>query len=154
MAGKYESLDSDRLAEVILSGPVGIFILIAAADGEIDNKEVMSFINSVGEIGGKQQVPSQIRAIFKALPNSVKNLIDEYTPKQETPEKLYDLVLESSECVKETYSEEIAQRFNGILVELATNIAKASGGFFGLGSKIDRSEKKVIEQLKSMLRVK
>ena len=132
-------------------GQLGFFILIAAADGEIDNKEVMSFINNMGDLGGRQEVPSQIRAMFKALPNSAKSLIDKFTPKKETSEELYDLVLESSECVKETYSEKIAQSFNEILIELATNIAKASGGFLGLGSKIDRSEKKVIEELKKIL---
>ena len=88
MAGKYESLDSDTLAEVILSGPVGVFILIAATDGEIDNKEVMSFINNMGDLGGRQEVPSQIRAMFKALPNSAKSLIDKFTPKKETSEEL------------------------------------------------------------------
>lgn len=149
-----EEISNEDLGLIILSGPVSVFILVAAADGNIDKKELKTFLREIVIMGEKPGTPAPIKKMFQALPNVITQLIQELTSEGLNLENLCKSVIGSSHCVEQAFGKRVGKKYNQILIDIAVKIAGSSGGFLGLGSKIDKHERQVIDTLKRALNVK
>jgi hypothetical protein len=125
-----------------------VFLLVAAADGGIDRKEILSFGATLQkQRGGQSVVFSRILQIttanFEAFLNEIAS------SGVSVPEQLLQvgLLLQSGKIPREDALVVARQ-----LCELGTAIASASGGgLFGFGSKISKEEAKVLKFLETLL---
>lgn len=147
-----EELDHETLALVILSGPVSVFLMVAAADGNIDKKEIKSFLREVVKLSSKAGTPAPLKSLFQSLPSIIQPLLEQLISNGLDISILAKSVIASSQYVEKAFGKRVSKKYSQILIELATTIASASGGFLGLGPKIDKHERTVINALKKALR--
>lgn len=133
MIKEFENLTSSEI-ELLHKAPVLVSILIAGADGKIDNKEINRAI-SLTEAKQKRtrsilmafyaevstDFEDKIRIVIQALPSKVD--------KRNTEISKLLLQLES---VLKKLNREMAQEFYNSLREIATEIAESSGGMLGM----------------------
>jgi hypothetical protein len=133
MIKEFEKLTSAEI-ELMHKAPVLVSILIAGADGKIDNKEVnramslteakqkrtrsslMAFYTEVGT-----DFEDKIRIVIQSLPSKV----DKRTAEIST-------LLSQLEGILKKLNNQIAKEFYNSLREIATEIAESSGGLLGL----------------------
>jgi hypothetical protein len=133
MIKEFEKLTSAEI-ELMHKAPVLVSILIAGADGKIDNKEVnraislteakqkrarsslMAFYTEVGT-----DFEDKIRIVIQSLPSKV----DKRTAEIST-------LLSQLEGILKKLNNQIAKEFYNSLREIATEIAESSGGLLGM----------------------
>ncbi len=131
----------------LAKAPCLVFILVAAADGKVDAKEISIF----GKIlQSYDSLPSPVLAkIFGIAQKNLEGFIQEIVATGEPPQQqLMSLaqLLKSGKIPKED-AIVVAQG----LLELGKAIASASGGFLGFGPKISKEEKQALAMLEMIL---
>lgn len=133
MIREFEKLTSAEI-ELLHKAPVLVSILIAGADGKIDNKEVnraislteakqkrtrSSLIAFYAEVG--TDFEDKIRIVIQSLPSKVDKRTSEITN-----------LLSQLESILRKLNKQIAKEFYNSLREIATEIAESSGGLLGM----------------------
>lgn len=139
--------------ELLKESPFIIFILMAFADGKVDQKETTAF----AEIIANPQIFQNdflVQLIIASIPAIKSTSITEHLASiignnPDYLQKLKDLarVIDSSLDTNE------AMEFKKALVKLGHKIADASGGLFGLSSRICKQEKQMLREISSILGV-
>jgi uncharacterized tellurite resistance protein B-like protein len=125
----------DRLAR----SPLLVFLIVAAADGKVDKKEMVAFhkVMSDGEVCGSRMLRTLYEKV--TVPN-IETFLQELTGGQIDP--LTEL--KSVGAVLDEHYPDQAEMFKESLVDIARQIADASGGIFGFGKKMDKDEANAI----------
>jgi len=152
--GDGDDADSLGLSEkqwaVVASTPVIVFLMVAAADGTIDDEEVSVFGSTLlGSLGGESRVMAGAAA--RAAPN-LKPMIEQLSRRK--IEELAGVVAASRQIVAEAAGHAEAEAFARACLALGEAVAKASGGgFLGFGSKVGREEKAMLDGLRKLLQI-
>jgi hypothetical protein len=125
--------------------PAIVFMMVAAADGSIDEKE----INILKKI--IQDIPNHESKLFQAslamLVSDFENTIKECSaPVLQNFSALIDLIT----AVREAMPDQ-ADAFCKALYDMGETVAKASGGLFGFGRKIGKEEAATLGLLSGIL---
>jgi hypothetical protein len=133
MIKEFEKLAAFEI-ELLHKAPVLVSILIAGADGKIDNKEVnraisltsakqkrkrsslMAFYTEVGT-----DFEDKIRIVIQSLPSKVDKRTAEISA-----------LLSQLEGIFRKLNNQVAKEFYNCLREIATEIAESSGGLLGM----------------------
>ena len=131
--------------EVLQAAPTICFFIVSAADGKIDKKEIKSFFTEVLKFATSPN--ALVRDIFGATPSRFEELAKEF---MENP----SLALMKLVVIRKLAEEHHPQQADGFctaLNDMSKNIAAASGGFFGFGSKISKEEQSALDIIQKML---
>lgn len=121
--------------------PLLIFVMVAGADGRIDKKEAAAFADVL-----RLPVCGQVfkSPLFKALV-----LFGDHSSENAKPRHLNsDYAWEVASIVRRLLNAPQLKAFSDDVEALALIIAAASGGLLGFGSKISRSERQAIGELR------
>lgn len=122
-----------QISETLARAPVLMFLLVAAADGQVDKKELRTFQKLLA--GKKYEV---LLAMMQQSPASAQETIVRL---MSDGRPLRDQLLELSDTLDAAMPADTARTIKMILVAFAKEIAEASGGFLGLfGSKVSDEE--------------
>lgn len=112
-----------------------VFLLVAAADGTVDKKEMKAFIQTLAE-SDKLGDPLLTRVATNVIAH--------------IPTTLTEMLTESLDCMAElaavagildtNLSQEDANTFKRSLFQIGQAVARASGGFLGFGKKVSAEE--------------
>ncbi|MFC7339267.1 hypothetical protein ACFQY0_18890 [Haloferula chungangensis] len=136
--------------ELLDRSPIIIFLLVAAADGNIDRKELESFrkvLHSLTDLP-----PSMFKGILLRCLNEIQRHFSEIMSAPLNPLTLMVEIPSISAAIAKCPAEEQPAIREG-LYRLAHKIASASGGFLGFGSKISKGERASLKLLASLLEV-
>lgn len=144
---RLKSRFSDAEWHLLLCSPILVFLSVAGADGEVDDKEIKSFqkeltLNLVSDSALLQEV---MMALLPELPSYTKLVmsgeIDPVTGFSQIKKSLDEKV-----------DAETALSFKMALLKMGKSIAESSGGFLGIfGSKISKEEKQALAALSALL---
>ena len=129
--------------------PFIVFNMVAAADGEVDQKEVAQMAEEL------TKAPTFKDPLHRELMLDVA-----VSNWQEVLKKSFEVSMieqrlnNAKSYLKQALSDEEYSRFLGSLIISGGNIARASGGgFLGLGDKVSDEEKKVLIFLTSLFEI-
>lgn len=132
---------------MIASAPVIVFLLVAAADGNVDRKEVAAFAKGLeANLSGKSSIMAG--ALARAVLH-LEELIQALAA--ESPVERAAMLVVALQLVERDAGVPRARIFARALYELGENVAQASGGFMGFGNKIGKEEQVVLDALKKLL---
>ena len=126
-----ESADSRDLEHLACAAPF-VFLLVAAADGSIDKKELKRFSQLMAQdeyailTAAMAQVGWSIEQLLAACKERLKDPVNE--------------LMALAKVVDSRLPADTALQFKAALLKLGHAIAQASGGFLGFGKKIDKQE--------------
>ena len=131
----------------LAKAPCMVFLMVAGADGSIDQKEMAVF----GKIlGHHHKIPiSIVQKVLGITQNNIQGLIEELTQSGRPP--VMELMYVSALLRSGKLSEQDARNFGEFLYALGEAVASASGGFLGLGSKINKQEAEVLKTIKALV---
>jgi tellurite resistance protein len=135
--------------EVLKRSPFLVFFIVAAADGKVDKKELLAFIEILSD---SEKYPNALlNRILANLINEVTSIISGMADKDlNYIEELCNL----RRVIDGNLSPEDAIAFKMSLLIISKEIAEASGGFFGIGNKISKEEKAAIASIALCLGIK
>ncbi len=144
METNKSSLTGDMRVKCLARAPGIIFLLVASANGNIDNKQVRRFVKLMAT---KDYL--MLASMLEQAGMTISELLDEVLTKNFDPSQ----ELQSICHVVEIYlSEEAALSYKVKLFKLANNIAITFGGIFGFFShKISADEQAAIAFVASLL---
>ncbi len=131
--------------EILHAAPTICFFIISAADGKIDKKEIKTFFTEVMKFATSPN--TLVRDVFSSTPSRFEEFADEFM--QNPGNALLKLV--HIRQLAEAHHSKHADGFCTALNEMSKNIASASGGFFGFGSKISKDEQSALDVIRNML---
>ncbi|WP_395743910.1 hypothetical protein [Prosthecobacter sp.] len=152
MQGQDVEIDGGGLPEpewdVLSMGLVASFLLVAAADGHVGDKECQTFASIIQAVA--EGVPTSL--ILKAaarIPDRMHVLWPAVTARGAHPPRM---VAEAVVLAAAKFTAEEFDLYRRVALAIAVKTAEAEGGgFLGLGSKISKDEQKVIDGLKKLL---
>jgi hypothetical protein len=113
--------------------PLVVFYIIAAADGDIDAKEIKCF--------SKLLQKEEYRVLTAAMANTGMSFPEMLSHTQQNLKDPHAELVGINTILGKLVSEESAFQFKAALLKLGKGIAEASGGLFGLfGNKISKNE--------------
>lgn len=124
-----------------------IFLLVADADGEIDSKEITAFRDFLSNRKLNCSNGYTKRLFHVTLKNFVL-LLDQY--RRDKIVKDLEMVEQTMMMIGKIVSAEMMIAICNDLNNLGEAVAKASGGFIGLGSKVSKEEASVMSDLKTI----
>lgn len=133
--------------EIIARSPLLVFLLVAAADGSVDKKELLQF-QKVLTAASESNCPL-FRQTLTALPQKLQ----EYTNKLFEAGAMSWMVelIQLTGILDEKHADD-ASAFKESLYALAVQIAEsAGGGWFGFGKKVSKEEKTILDMLRATL---
>lgn len=143
-------LSAEQLA-TLDSGVVIVFLMIAAADGSIDRKEVMSFHKTLSGFGDLP--PGLFKGMLLRCQHQLEHHLNALTSGGTSVVALLAQLTGVREVLNACPENERTMVAQG-LYRLAHDVASSSGGgFFGLGAKIDKSERAALELIARALGV-
>ena len=125
--------------------PLIAFLLVAAADGNIDKKEANVCVDDLTELSTQQTHPLTARMMERALaimPTALPELMNSENPMED--------LLGVNGLINDKIGGQDAKIMKTSVLLMGEKIAKASGGFFGFGKKIDKDEEQALQLLKSV----
>lgn len=135
--------------EVLKQAPFLIFYLVATADGKIDKKELAKFFSVISDLSNYKS-PLTHKVITNII-NDISKMVIEISHKEMSyPAELAKLRV----IIDDNLPAEEANKFKMDLVAMGKKIAEASGGFLGLGNKISKEEKTVLNAIAVFLGLK
>ena len=142
-------LTAEQKQEALIMAPVSCFYLVAGIDGNIDKKEVKAFMADLQKNAtSKNKLVSTIFLLaITRLDADLQSLAEQ---KGGAMIRIPITLMHARVAAEEGYPDD-AQGFCQVLVEMATNIASASGGFLGFGNKIGKEEKSALGLLDAIL---
>jgi tellurite resistance protein len=123
---------TDEESEVLVRSPLLVFLIVAAADGKVDKKELAAFQKVIaGVMMGA--TPLLREAMSEMLPELERHLteLQEMNPVEQ---------LQRLASILDTHFPDEAENFKRGLLNIGIQIAESSGGFLGLGSKVSKDE--------------
>ena len=134
MQGNHAATSAGKLSQTVARAPVLIFLVVAAADGDVDNKELKMFQKLLS--GKKYQV---LLALMQQSDVSTTEAVSQLVAQGGD---LNARLAELNDAIDNAFSEESALGLKLTLLAFAHSIAEASGGFLGIfGSKVSNQEK-------------
>lgn len=134
--------------EFLARSPLLVFLLVAAADGKVDKKELAAFDKIVeASLGSTNDLVRQ--TITQMLPE-VERHLEELTSEGVNPLE----ELKRVAAILDSNHPNEAEEFKIYLLVVATKIAQSSGGFLGFGKKIDDREAAAIAAIAVTLGIK
>ena len=118
--------------------PIAVCFLVAAADGTIDRQEVNAILM---ELGGGASIDNELHREL---------ILDMKTKSNRPPQgvgnqtQAQDHIVKTKDVLKAKLSNDEYQDFIGSLFMSGVKVAKASGGFLGIGDKVSTEEKVVL----------
>ncbi len=139
-----ESTQSGDLEYLSTAAPF-VFLLVAAADGKVDKKELKQFSKLLADerfamlAGAMASAGTSIEQLLMAAQQRLKNPMVE--------------LLELRRVIDTHLSPAGAAQFKTALQSFGQAIAEASGGFFGFGRKVDKHEAAMLKVIGTTLGV-
>ncbi len=145
MIPEFELLSQSE-RELMYSLPVYVAILIAGADGDIDNKEVSKAINLANDKlkNARKELKKYFSEANKNFEDKLKMAIANLPSDTSERQKILAEKIKESNDIFAKLPKKYAVSLYASLKEIAKKIAEASGGVFGYMS-IDFEESKLIE---------
>jgi tellurite resistance protein len=134
---------NDEEKELLARAPLMVFVLVAAADGKVDKKELAGFQGILNT--DLENAPPLLRDILSETLQKLERFLHEF--KDRNP---FEDLVRTASVVDAHYPEE-GELFKRFLVRVGIKIASSSGGFLGLGSKISKEEKTAIAVIAAAL---
>lgn len=130
----------------LAKAPALVFLIVAASDGKIDEKEIKQF--------GKILKDKAYEPLFVAMQQTEMSMTDLIlSVKNSNNSPVKDLLL-IRQILDQLMPADVAKTYKIMLLMLAKSIAEASGGFLGIfGSKISKEEKVALAAIASTLGV-
>ena len=129
--------------------PFIVFNMVAAADGEIDKKEVAQ-VSAELMSAPTFKDPLHRELMLDVTQSNLQEILKKSFDVGMTEQRLSN----AKSFLKQALSDEEYSRFLGSLIISGGNIARASGGgFLGLGDKVSDEEKKVLIFLTSLFEI-
>lgn len=134
MISEFDSLN-DREVELMLKAPILVCILIAGADGTIDQKEIKeAIVVARKNIGKKGALSDYFKELSEDFEDKLKITIQgyPYESTQRTP-----LIVEELAALNQLwpkFEKTFARAFYDSLRDIAEKIASSSGGVLGIKS--------------------
>lgn len=132
---------------ILAKSPCLVFLLVAACDGSIDKKELIQFGKLLTN-HAKEPTPI-VRKILNITTNNVGTMFESMSDTNASA----DLLVVGGLLRSGKLPAEDAKAFSAFLYKLGEEVASASGGFLGFGSKISKKEAEMLEALKVFLMV-
>ncbi|MEL7450630.1 MAG: hypothetical protein AAFN78_15560, partial [Pseudomonadota bacterium] len=124
--------------------PVVVFLIVAAADGNIDKKELKAFAKTLGNPDF-----AILTAAMQQSGCSLQELIVDAQSRMTDPVSELTAI---AELLNTRFPADAASAYKVALLMLGKAVAEASGGFLGLfGSKIDKDEKAALAVIAHVL---
>ena len=143
MVGSFKAWEWNKLIEL----PALLFQLIAGADGEIDKKEINTFVEILKKADNTDD-------LFTALLISTANNFNEiYSDVSHSSYDIWHNLNAIVQIFKPHLSTNDLSKIKSDIQTFAENIAKSSGGFMGFGAKIGKEERNTLDKLKLALEV-
>lgn len=140
MRERFQGLEWLKLCRL----PAVIFYAVASADGRADHYEEERFLEHVTQ---SRPVDMLVRRVFDNVVEQGRDAI-----KLTDAERDYTTyVAEMGAVLRERLPEGERRSFLAGLLGLGHHVAAASGGFFGLGSKVSAAESARLEELSTAL---
>jgi uncharacterized tellurite resistance protein B-like protein len=130
-ASAVESEDSRDLEHLACAAPF-VFLLVAAADGSIDKKELKRFSGLMAE-----EEYGILAAVMSQAGWSMEQLLAACKQRLQDP---VNELMELGQVIDRRLPADTAVQFKSALLKLGHAIAQASGGLLGFGKKIDNDE--------------
>lgn len=128
--------------------PFLVFFLVAASDGRVDNKEIGAFGKQL-LAADKYANPLLTRIVTNVI-NDVPRLVAEVLDR---PPAFATELRQVREVIDRRTSSVAGRRFGEAVLAMSRDIAGASGGFLGFGSKISRKEQLALAVIADSLQV-
>ncbi|MBX2893857.1 MAG: hypothetical protein KF763_00330 [Cyclobacteriaceae bacterium] len=133
MIREFEKLTSDEI-ELLHKAPVLVSILIAGADGKIDNKEISRAISLTDE--KQKRTRSNLMDFYTEVStdfeDKIKIVIQSFPSQVDIRTTKISALLAQLEPVFKKLNQQIAKELYDSLREIATEIAQSSGGVLGM----------------------
>lgn len=135
MSKKFSSLEPEH-KEILLNAPVMVCILIAGADNDIDKKEVAKSIAVAKANSGakRSHLYNFYNEVAQDFENKLSGTIASLPADLKERNKVIKKELSKVNDVFEVVNKPFAIVLYNSLKELASKVAKASGGFMGMNS--------------------
>jgi hypothetical protein len=130
---------------IVVRSPLLVFLLVAAADGKVDKKELAMFEQIISGVTAGA-TPLLRDAMARMVPELERHLSD--LQERDPVEDLKRLA-----TLLDTQFSDQASAFKHTLVAIGIKIAESSGGFLGFGSKISKTEAQAIAGIAVILGV-
>ncbi|WP_395749375.1 hypothetical protein [Prosthecobacter sp.] len=128
-------------------GFIAAFTLVAGADGKMGRKEMETFVNLIESLQQAEHLGPVVQALTR-IPNALDSLWPIATGRNAQPMKLVQAAIR---LVEERLDLAEYGAYCALIMTLAEATAEAEGGFLGLGSKISKEERAVLEQLRKII---
>jgi hypothetical protein len=145
----YKAIFSSDEWQSLMYSPIVTFAIVAAADGSIDKKEVVSFQQQL--IKGLVVDNSMLQQLMTEIIPNLDSLIRDVLEGSVDPKAiLEDVTL----AVDSKLSSDDAMSYKLSLMQIGKAIAESSGGLLGLfGSKISKEETQALAALSVILKI-
>ena len=145
---------SEKEMAIITQACISIYVLVAQSDGHVSKAEEKTFLDSYAQIlrDAKLIDALQEQLIFEAVTD--KDRISKALKRSllRTKDQHLSSIRRALSLVKHKEDAKVFTRYCGQLNKLATNVAEASRGRFGIGSKISSKEKDTLNTLNSIFK--
>jgi len=135
MIPEFKSLSSDEI-ELMHKSPILVCILIAGADGRIDQSEIRKAISlaTKGQDAGKSRLIDFYSEVGSDFEDKLKIIIQSFPVKEK--ERAPRIIAELTQLnnVLGKLDRDFAVEFYNSLTEIALEIARSSGGLLGMKS--------------------
>jgi len=140
--GALSTLDASE-RELIFKGPLLVCLLLAGADGEIDNREIRKAIEMARD---QHWVKSSLHGFFQEVAtdfeDKLKVLMQAYPSSTDKRNEVISAELSGLNELWSKLGKEFSEAYYEMLRYLAERIASSSGGFWG---KITTEEAKLLD---------
>lgn len=131
----------------IAKGPILAFLLVAAADGKVDKKELEGFGKVITQLAAQQQhkaVARMMQTAYGNLDTMIPALVSDMGNTVATFESVTKLI-------DTRFAKEDGTMIKTAILFLAREIAESSGGFLGFGPKISKDVKMALVAIMNLL---
>ncbi|MBT8447456.1 MAG: DUF4299 domain-containing protein [Gammaproteobacteria bacterium] len=140
-----EGADAEKM---LVSAPVAIFLLVAAADGSIDKKEVAAFQSQL--VTSLASTDERVGALSMACMAQFQEILGGL--QSGGPDLCLRVLIQARAAAERVLGADNDQQYLVVLNDMAISIAEASGGgLFGFGKKIGKEERAVLELIEQAL---
>ncbi|WP_395739979.1 hypothetical protein [Prosthecobacter sp.] len=151
MQGESAPEEDDRLQEEELDlmslGFIAAFTLVAGADGKMGRKEMETFVNLIESLQQAEHLGPVVQSLTR-IPSVLDSLWPLATARNAQPMKLVQAAIR---LVEERLDPAEHAAYCALIMTLAEATAEAEGGFLGMGSKISKEERVVLDHLKAII---
>ncbi len=141
---KEPARDADEIASLYL-GPLCVFFLVAGADGKVDKKETFVFLSFLRDRAA--MASPEVRALLHRAAGGLDEIQERF--EHETP---LSVLIQWGRAIG-LLTPAVAGEYKEVLVDLAREVAAASGGFLGFGSRARKKQRVAIDLIRSRLQL-